>query len=124
MGYWVRLTENGIPDAYSGAWFEGAEWIEDLTSNQLDTCYRSPKGKWIKRGSEPTYEPTPEDIAAIKEVEYQAAVEAVEASRRIAYQQEADPLFFKWQAGEATEEEWRQARAKVRELFPMPERQA
>jgi hypothetical protein len=26
--------------------------------------------------------------------------------RRRAYQQEADPLFFKWQRGEATKEEW------------------
>lgn len=124
MGYWVRFskTNTNIPDGYSGSWFEGSEWIEDVTSNQLDSCYRNAKGKWIERGPEPEYNPSPEDIAAQADAEYQAAVEAVEAARRAAYQQEADSLFFKWQAGEATKEEWLSSREKVRLDYPLPDR--
>lgn len=38
--------------------------------------------------------------------------------RRNAYQMEADPLFFKWQAGEATEQEWKDKRREIKERFP------
>lgn len=41
-----------------------------------------------------------------------------EAVRRAAYANEADPLFFKWQAGEATKEEWLAKRAEVKERHP------
>jgi hypothetical protein len=34
------------------------------------------------------------------------------------YQNIADPLFFKWQAGEATKEEWLAARDLVKGLYP------
>ena len=36
-----------------------------------------------------------------------------DASRKIAYSNEADPLFFKMQRGEATTEEWQ---AKIQEI--------
>lgn len=116
MGYWVRLTKDGIPDAYSGAWFEGAEWIEGVSAYHLDTC-RFDGSEWIVREPEKASDPSQENV----EAEYQSAVAQVEAARRIAYQQDADPLFFKWQAGEATEEEWRAARVAVRTSNPMPE---
>ena len=44
-----------------------------------------------------------------------------EAQRQSAYTQEADPLFFKWQAGEATKEEWEAKRAEIRARYPYPE---
>ena len=31
---------------------------------------------------------------------------------------EADPLFFKWQAGEATQAEWQAKREEIRQRFP------
>jgi len=31
---------------------------------------------------------------------------------------EADPLFFKWQRGEATQEEWLAKVAEIRQLYP------
>lgn len=46
---------------------------------------------------------------------------AVEDARRAAYQLAADPLFFKYQAGEATEQEWLDARAAVVAANPYPE---
>jgi hypothetical protein len=41
-----------------------------------------------------------------------------EANRKAAYEQEADPLFFKWQAGEATEAEWKAKRDEIKARFP------
>jgi hypothetical protein len=44
--------------------------------------------------------------------------EQVSRSRKMAYQFEADPLFFKWQAGEATEAEWKAKRDEIKARFP------
>ena len=44
-----------------------------------------------------------------------------EANRKAAYIAEADPLFFKWQAGEGTQEEWQAKREEIRDRFPYPE---
>ena len=44
-----------------------------------------------------------------------------EAKRQSAYTAEADPLFFKWQAGEATEAEWLAKREEIRTRFPYPD---
>jgi len=42
----------------------------------------------------------------------------IEAQRRTASEHEADPLFFKWQAGEATEAEWKAKRDEIKARFP------
>lgn len=44
--------------------------------------------------------------------------EQIEALRRAAYAKEADPLFFKWQRGEATEAEWLAKVAEIKARFP------
>jgi len=49
---------------------------------------------------------------------------AAEANRQAAYTQEADPLFFKWQAGEGTKEEWEAKREEIRARYPYPEDEA
>jgi hypothetical protein len=41
-----------------------------------------------------------------------------EALRRAAYEQEADPLFFKYQRGEATEQEWLDKIAEIKAKYP------
>jgi len=51
--------------------------------------------------------PTPEEIHA-----------QTRAARAAAYREEADPLFFKWQAGEATQEEWLAKREEIRARYP------
>lgn len=38
--------------------------------------------------------------------------------RQMAYQKEADPLFFKWQAGEGTEADWLAKREEIRIRYP------
>lgn len=57
---------------------------------------------------------TAEELQSIQS----AAAEAVQAQRREAYMQEADPLFFKWQRGEATEQDWLNKVAEIKARFP------
>ena len=71
-----------------------------------------------------TREMTEEEIAEREawEAEEPARLrKAVEEERQAAYQKTADPLFFKYQAGEATKEEWLAARAAVDAANPYPE---
>jgi hypothetical protein len=46
------------------------------------------------------------------------AAEKIEANRRAAYIAEADPLFFKWQRGEVTHEQWLDKIAEIRARYP------
>lgn len=39
-------------------------------------------------------------------------------NRQQAYRDESDPLFFKWQRGEATEQEWLDKVAEIRSRYP------
>lgn len=41
--------------------------------------------------------------------------------RRQAYQREADPLFFKWQRGEAAEQDWLDAIQSIKDRYPEEE---
>jgi hypothetical protein len=41
-----------------------------------------------------------------------------EANRKAAYEQEADPLFFKSQRSEATEQEWLDKIAEIKARYP------
>lgn len=38
--------------------------------------------------------------------------------RAIAYKEESDPLFFKWQRGDATEQEWLDKVAEIKQRYP------
>jgi hypothetical protein len=40
--------------------------------------------------------------------------------RQEAFQREADPLYFQWQAGEGTEAAWLQKREEIRVRYPYP----
>ena len=48
-------------------------------------------------------------------------LEQAKQNRASAYRNEADPLFFKAQHGEATIEEWQLKVAEIRSLYPYPE---
>lgn len=65
--------------------------------------------------------PTQAELDALwPQVQYESQVAAVEQARLVAYEQQSDPLFFKWQRGDATEAEWRAAVAKVKLDNPYP----
>ena len=49
------------------------------------------------------------------------AAEKADSSRKAAYQAEADPLFFKAQRGEATEQEWLDKIAEIKARYPKGE---
>ena len=68
-----------------------------------------------------TPKPTQAELdAAWPQVNYDNQCAIVEAARLTAYEQQSDPLYFKWQRGDATEAEWRAAVAKVKADNPYP----
>jgi hypothetical protein len=83
--------------ALNGDTYEGLQWMDS-----------SPK-------------PTQAELDALwPQVQYENQVASVERARLEAYEQQSDPLFFKWQRGDATELEWREAVAKVKAENPYP----
>jgi hypothetical protein len=42
-------------------------------------------------------------------------------NRRVAYASESDPLFFQWQRGEGTEQEWLDKVTEIRDRYPYVE---
>jgi len=60
--------------------------------------------------------------AAWPKVEYDRAVVHVDLARHAAYTAPggADSVFLRWQAGDATREEWLAARQKVKDTHPYP----
>lgn len=44
--------------------------------------------------------------------------EQIDALRKAAYQSEADPLYFKWQRGESTQQAWLDKIAEIRQRHP------
>jgi hypothetical protein len=59
-------------------------------------------------------------IIKIKPAELSVLQSEQESLRQSAYTQEADPLFFKWQAGEATQKQWLAKREEIRLRYPYP----
>jgi hypothetical protein len=55
------------------------------------------------------------------EVEYEVAHEQVEQARAQAYRETADPIFFQYQRGDKTEQEWLDAVQAVKDAHPYPE---
>ena len=53
-------------------------------------------------------------------VEVEAQRISARQSRASAYTTEADPLFFKYQRGEATKEEWEAKIEEIRQRYPYP----
>ena len=61
---------------------------------------------------------TPEQV---EQKEKEDELQQVENNRRNAYRNEADPLYLKWQRGEATEQEWLDKIEEIKDRFPKPE---
>jgi hypothetical protein len=47
-----------------------------------------------------------------------ARIAGIEKQRRSAYATESDPIFFKWQRGEATQQEWLDKIAEIKARYP------
>jgi hypothetical protein len=59
--------------------------------------------------------------AEIQRLQPIKAAEEASRKRQQAYIADADPLFFKWHAGESTEAEWKAKRNEIKQRFPKPE---
>lgn len=71
-------------------------------------------GAWVVVDPAPEAEPKAEP-------ELPPTKEQQEHLRKLTYQQEADPLFFMSQRGEATVEEWTAKIAEIKARYPYPE---
>lgn len=66
---------------------------------------------------------TPEEKAeraAWKKAEPARLKAEAEEARRQAYVRVSDPVFFQWQRGEKTEQDWKDAIAQVEADYPIP----
>lgn len=57
-------------------------------------------------------------VLELTDEEKAAYAAARDTERRAAYAEHADPVFFKWQRGEATQDDWLAAVAMVKEWYP------
>jgi len=72
---------------------------------------------WLSDGPAPTQA---ELDALWPGVQAERAHAQVEQDRKRAYEADSDPLFFKWQRGDGTEQEWLDAVAAVKAEHPYP----
>jgi hypothetical protein len=117
----VLFTEDGIPGWIGSEPREGSEPVEDLTIEFLAAHRRTTRSKWVARTQPVPVEPSPEELALQREAEYQAALAVRDEALRLALAAEADPLFFRWQRGEASKEDWLATVAEVKARFPKPD---
>jgi len=89
--------------------YPGAEWTLNGDSYAGLT--------WLSEGDAPT---EAELSAEWAQVEYEVSYEAVEQARATAYRDTADPIFFQYQRGDATEAEWLAAVEAVKVAYPYP----
>lgn len=71
--------------------------------------------EWKDDSPQPTYQ---EVVDAWETIQFEIDKENVQKLRRAAYQEEADPLFFEYQRGDATEQEWLDKIAAIKARFP------
>ena len=71
--------------------------------------------------SEDIEKPTFEELQLHwEDVQIEVATEAIRNQRLSAYREESDPIFFDYQRGEATEEEWLNAIQDIKDRYPYP----
>lgn len=74
--------------------------------------------EWISN----TQKPTLQEIENAWSLAENAMInKETESSRKIAFQLEADPLFFGWQRGENTQQEWLDKVEEIRQRYPYVE---
>jgi hypothetical protein len=89
--------------------YPGAQWT--LNGDTYDGL------TWLDSSAKPTQD---ELDAAWPAVQYANQCKAVEQARLADYEKTSDPLFFKWQRGDATEQEWLAAVQAVKDAHPYP----
>ena len=72
---------------------------------------------WLDESAKPSQA---ELDAAWPQVQWDREYAQAQRDRHAAYVSNADPVFFRWQRGEATEQDWLAAVASVDESHPYP----
>jgi hypothetical protein len=73
---------------------------------------------WLDESAKPS---EAELLALWPAVESEFLREQVEQDRALAYRETSDPIFFQYQRGDATEQEWLDAVQAVKDAHPYPE---
>ena len=89
--------------------YPGAQWA--LNGDTYDGL------EWLDSSAKPSQT---ELDAAWPAVQYANQCAAVEQARLADYEKTSDPLFFKWQRGDATQEQWLAAVQAVKDAHPYP----
>jgi hypothetical protein len=93
--------------------------------------YRYPNAEWTLSGYDysgltwldDSPKPSQKELEALwPEVQYEVAYEQVEQARQVAYRETSDPIFFQYQRGDKTEQEWLAAVQAVKDANLYPER--
>ena len=84
--------------------------------NLVENDYQ--KLDWLSDSAKPTKKALE---ALWPEVQAEIARENVERARQIAYRIESDPIFFEYQRGDKTEQEWLDAVQAVKDAHPYPD---
>ena len=96
-----------IPDALQ-ACRPGAEWV--LRGNEYDGL------EWLdKVQTKPSFDEVQDTITMLA---LQLPDKLAKENRAVAYKLEADPLFFKAQRGEATQQEWLDKVEEIKQRYP------
>lgn len=89
----------------------GATWKCDGDLNNYDNF------TWLSDQPQPS---KADCDAILANLEAEQAHDRVKQARQSAYQVEADPLYFGWQRGENTEQDWLDKVADIRARYPYP----
>lgn len=89
--------------------FPGTEWT--LLGNDYEGL------EWLDKSPKPTQAELEKHWPA---VEAELATVEIKNARQARYQSESDPIFFQWQRGERTEQNWLDAIAKIESDLPLP----
>ena len=84
----------------------------DHTKNVNEDTPKFINNEWVQ-----VWEITPASTDEIAEREAKQIAQ-IEKERANAYRNESDPLFFKWQRGESTEQEWLDKIAEIKTRYP------
>jgi hypothetical protein len=85
---------------------------DPITQNLTELTPQKTDGVWMQAWE--VSEASPEEVAE-RTAEYN---EQQKQNRLLAYERESDPIFFKWQRGEGTQQEWLDAVELVKQQYP------
>lgn len=115
-GYFVGLTTADLSPLEPGVYLIPGGAIDQPAPVVPEGKMAKWNGQWLFEDiPQPEPEPEPEPLTPEQQEE------VARSKRQAAFSAEADPLFFKWQAGEGIEAEWLAKRDEIRARFPYSE---